>query len=161
VRRWLLLLAIPVVLALLVAAGVADVALVRWPVKPAEFTVYRVRARLRLVLAGADGDIHLFLADVEEPSRRMIAEIPHPLLALGSGFERVFRQERAALRRRRRPAGQLVVVTGIGFFDYHRHGNRSNGLELHPVIGLEFLPETPLGSPSPTPSPMPKPAPGA
>lgn len=103
-----------------------------------ERTVYRVRARLRRVFDGSDGDIHLILADPADPSRVMIAEIPHPLLALGSGLGSVFESERRQIARHRRPRGELVEVTGVGFFDYYPRGRQANGFELHPVLALAF-----------------------
>lgn len=116
-------------------------------IAPVERTVYRVRARLRAVIDGVDGDLHLLLADPEEPARTMIAEIPLPMFAIGSGFGDVFEDERAEVRRHRRDRGAFVEVTGIGFFDPYTHdrpgGAPTNGLELHPVIGLKFIPDTP------------------
>lgn len=103
-----------------------------------ERTVYRVRARLRRVFDGSDGDIHLILADPAEPSRVLIAEIPHPLLALGSGLGSAFESERRQIARHRHPRGELVEVTGVGFFDYYPRGRQANGLELHPVLALGF-----------------------
>jgi len=90
-----------------------------------------------------DGDVHLVLADAADPRSSIIAEIPHPLFSLGSGFEKVFRAERAELRKNpHRHGGEAVEVTGIGFFDYRSHqrlGGAANGFELHPVIGLKFI----------------------
>ncbi len=89
-----------------------------------------------------DGDVHMVLSDPEDPSRSIIAEIPHPLFSIGSGFGRVFRAERAEIRKHRHAKGDEVEVTGIGFFDYRTHeraGGAENGFELHPVIGLKFV----------------------
>jgi hypothetical protein len=121
-------------------------------IPPVELTVYRVEARLRDVIDGLDGDIHLLLADPKDPSRTMIAEIPMPMFAIGSGLGEIFEQERREVRRRRRSRGAIVQVTGIGFFDPSTHDTlgvpRGNGLELHPVIALKFLaPETRTGAP--------------
>jgi len=118
-------------------------------IAPVELTVYRVRARLRAVLDGVDGDIHLLLADPEEPARTMIAEIPHPMFAVGSGLEDVFSAERKEVRRHLRERSAAVEVTGIGFFDPYRHDKPgmlpTNGLELHPVTELRFLPQAVRG----------------
>ncbi len=107
-----------------------------------ELTVYRVRARLRRADYEPDGDIHMILVDPQDPSRTIIAEIPEPLYSLGSGFEGVFRTERAEMEHHIPARGETVEVTGIGFFDYRVHlrfGGASNGFELHPVIGLKFF----------------------
>jgi hypothetical protein len=108
-------------------------------IAPEELAVYRVRAKLKRILGGSDGDIHLILADPADPSRTMIAEIPNPMFAVGSGFGSVFSAERAEIRRHPRAQGEIVEVIGIGFFDYYTTGRATNGFELHPVIGLKFL----------------------
>jgi hypothetical protein len=38
-------------------------------------------------------------------------------------------------------AGQMLDVTGIGFFDrvHGETGQAPNGIELHPVLGLRFV----------------------
>jgi hypothetical protein len=118
-------------------------------IAPVELTVYRVRAKLRAVIDGVDGDFHLLLADPEQPARTMIGEIPMPIFAIGSGLGDVFEDERRAVRRHRRDRGALVEVTGIGFFDPSTHdrpgGTSTNGLELHPVLALKFIPATGQG----------------
>lgn len=113
-------------------------------IAPEELTVFRVRGVLRRVLYGSDGDIHLVLADPADPSRWMIAEIPQPLFSIGSGLWRILSAERTEVERHLPARGETVEVTGIGFFDYRpvRRGPAiTNGLELHPVIGLKFIKE--------------------
>jgi hypothetical protein len=122
-------------------------------VAPYELSVYRVEAILRRLLDGTDGDIHLILADPEEPSRTMIAEIPLPFFSLGSGFENTFARERAVVRGRPLGRGRRVEVTGVGFFDSDTHdrpgGPKTNGFELHPVIAVKFLGGPPAAPPRP------------
>ena len=110
-------------------------------IAPEERTVYRVRGILENAHYESDGDLHMTIADPGDRSRTLIAEIPRPLFALGSGFERTFRAERAEADRHRPARGELVEVTGVGFFDYRPHassGGADTGFELHPVIGLVF-----------------------
>jgi hypothetical protein len=111
----------------------------RHRVPPQELTVYRVRARLRGVVGSGDGDLHLLLADLSDPSSRMITEVPHPLLAIGSGMGDTFRGIRESVRGRRL-AGRIVIVTGVGFFDRPGRGKSPNGFELHPVLSVEIVP---------------------
>ncbi len=113
----------------------------RFRIAPEERTVYRIRGILKRIRLENDGDMHMVIGDPGHPSRTLIAEIPSPVFSIGSGLEDRFRRERAELRRHK-PAGELVEVTGIGFFDYRPHtasGGAGNGFELHPVIDLLFL----------------------
>lgn len=61
-----------------------------------------------------------------------------------SGFATVYAQMRQKrldyLNSPRSEARPLVWITGVGFFDYV-HGQRGvapNGIELHPVLDVEF-----------------------
>jgi hypothetical protein len=64
----------------------------------------------------------------------MIAEIPAPECARGTGFEAAYRRTREALLTIR--SGTIVEVTGVGFFDFmhDQRGAAPNGIELHPVL---------------------------
>ena len=113
---------------------------------PVEVTVYRVEARLLWLFAEADGDYHLVLASPRDTTITMIAEVPDPGCAgaCASGFATVYGQVRQKmmdyLNSPQSEARPLVRITGVGFFDY-LHGQRGvapNGLELHPVLDVEF-----------------------
>jgi hypothetical protein len=123
--------------ALLPGAGRAD---------SVEMTVYRVDARLLGLFTEADGDYHLVLASPRDATITMIAEVPDPGCAgaCASGFADVYARVRQKLMDRlNAPGGEvrpLVRVTGVGFFDF-LHGQRGvapNGIELHPVLDVEF-----------------------
>jgi Protein of unknown function (DUF3761) len=114
---------------------------------PAEVTVYRVEARLVGFFSESGHDYHLVLASLQDPAITMIAEVPDPDCSrvCTSGRAQLYAELRQKLLDRlnspqseRQP---LVRVTGVGFFDY-RHGQRGlapNGIELHPVLNVEFL----------------------
>ncbi len=76
----------------------------------------------------------------------MIAEVPDPECggACASGFAEVYGRVRQTLMDRlNAPGGDarpLVRVTGVGFFDsFHgQTGIAPNGIELHPVLAVEF-----------------------
>ncbi len=115
-------------------------------VYPVEVTVYRVEARLLALFGEADGDYHLVLASPRDPAITMIAEVPDPGCAgvCSSGYGEVYAKVRQELMDRlNAPGGEtrpLVRVIGVGFFDY-LHGQRGvapNGIELHPVLAVEF-----------------------
>ena len=110
-------------------------------IAPAERTVYRVRGLLQNAHYESDGDLHMTVVDPQNPSVRMIVEIPKPLFSIGSDFARTFGQLRREVDRHRPARGEPIEVTGIGFFDYRSHmrsGGAENGIELHPVIGIVF-----------------------
>jgi len=74
---------------------------IRYPedsrIEPEELNVYRLQARLIEVRRENDKDLHLILSDLERPEVRIIAEIPAPECANGSGHEDEFRQARGAV----------------------------------------------------------------
>ncbi len=113
---------------------------------PVEVTVYRVEARLLWLFAENDGDYHLVLASPNDSTITMIAEVPDPGCAgaCASGFATVYAQVRQKLsdylNSPHSVARPLVRITGVGFFDYI-HGQRGvapNGIELHPVLSVDF-----------------------
>jgi hypothetical protein len=115
-------------------------------IAPFETTVYRVHARLLVVHQQLDLDDHLEIADLADPSKTMIVEIPAPSEARGSGLEGAFARARTEVSQRTRgprpKGGWDVVVTGVGFFDFthFQPGASASGFELHPVFGIEFPP---------------------
>jgi len=113
---------------------------------PVEVTVYRMQVRLLALLGEADGDYHLILASVRDPTITMIAEVPDPRCAgaCASGHAETYARVRQKLMDRlNSPQSEvrpLIQVTGVGFFDF-LHGQRGvapNGIELHPVLDVEF-----------------------
>ena len=104
-----------------------------------ELRVYRVRARLIDMGYETDSDLHLIIADLNQPDVTMIAEIPAPYCALGSGHEGDYKTARAdALRI---PLGSLVEIEGVGFFDkmHDQSGLAKNGFEIHPVLKIRVV----------------------
>jgi hypothetical protein len=107
-----------------------------------------------------DGDYHLVLQDANGDT--MIAEIPDPADAAGSTFldlitaaRQVFSQkfgvqlEALDAIAESAPVGSApmiiqvsfpVTITGVGFFDFihGQAGVAPNGIELHPVVGIDF-----------------------
>ncbi len=118
---------------------------------PIEEQVFVVRARLVGIKEEQDRDVHIVIADLDDDSATMIVEIPSPMCAgaCASGHASEFEAARDAVETRCGPprerfetvAGeQIVTVTGIGFFDFlHRQrGVAPNGIELHPVLSVQF-----------------------
>ncbi|HEX2680135.1 MAG TPA: hypothetical protein VHQ03_02455 [Candidatus Dormibacteraeota bacterium] len=113
---------------------------------PVEVTVYRVRAWLLGLLGESDGDYHLVLASLRDPTITMIAEVPDPGCSgsCASGHANVYARVRQKLMDRmnspQSDARPLIQVSGVGYFDF-LHGQRGgapNGIELHPVLDVEF-----------------------
>jgi hypothetical protein len=103
-------------------------------IEPEELKVYRVRAKLMEVKQENDSDLHLIIADLEKPDIRMIAEIPAPQCADGTGHEEEYRKARAVMFGISR--GSVIEIVGVGFFDFlhEARGAAKNGIELHPVL---------------------------
>ena len=114
-------------------------------VAPVERQTYKVRALYVGHKLEADEDFHIVIADGEDPSKTMIAEIPSPDCAgaCASGHAEEFRKARAVIM----GLGDQVppvtlLVTGVGFFDFlhGQTGGAPNGIELHPVLKIELEP---------------------
>ena len=115
-------------------------------IAPTELTVYRVAARLAFLKQEEDKDWHLVLMSPRDSTVTMIAEIPDPECsgACSSGFAERFTSVRQVLFDRvNAPGGErrpLIWITGVAFFDFlhHQRGVAPNGIELHPVLAVEF-----------------------
>lgn len=111
-----------------------------------EFYVYRVKALLVAVHTRLDQDVHLLLRDPKALDVAMVAEIPSPLCAKRSRYDANFAEaRRVAEAVRARGKETLVEVVGVGFFDelHEAIGSAPNGFELHPVLKLTEVPDTP------------------
>lgn len=106
-------------------------------IAPVEFQVYRVRGVIKRVNLQRDFDFHVVIADPDSANNTMIVEIP---LAGCIAHNAVLASKVAASRAFARtvPAGALVNVVGVGFFDpeHGQPGHARNGVELHPVISI-------------------------
>ena len=104
-----------------------------------EVRVYRVRARLVGMHDEADSDLHLVIAEPDRPDVTMIAEIPAPFCAIGSGHEKAYETAQAGARGI--SLGSLIEIEGVGFFDFihGQTGVARNGFELHPVLRIRAL----------------------
>jgi hypothetical protein len=120
-------------------------------IAPIETQTFVVRARLVGFKEEKDRDFHVVLADLNDSAETMIVEIPSTECsgACASAHVAEFESARAAFVARegtlaphfaRVAEDQIIVVTGVGFFDY-LHGQTGvapNGIELHPVISIRF-----------------------
>ena len=112
-------------------------------VAPIETQTYKIRALLVGYKLEKDEDFHVVVADVEDPSKTMIVEIPSPDCAgaCASGHGEEFQRARAVITGLPEPvAAATIVVTGVGFFDFlhGQTGAAPNGIELHPVLKIEL-----------------------
>ncbi len=114
----------------------------------AEFTIWQLTATIIEKRNEDDGDYHLVL---KSGKKKMIGEIPAEECVEGSPkpFKAMIRQARSDLDAYLALPGNSasnmnarVRLTGIGFFD-RVHGGigqvKKNGIELHPIIKIEFL----------------------
>lgn len=116
-------------------------------VKPTELTIFEVTATMTDYRRSPDDhDYHIVLKDSK--GKTMIAEIPDPSCVrdrgpLAAGIKNARQQFDAeySVTGSFKKTNRQVKVTGVGFYD-HKHGQRGvapNGIELHPVLSIEFL----------------------
>lgn len=124
-------------------------------VAPAETTIYSVTATLVAYRLTPQGEIQLVLSD--DQRRTIVATIPSPACAAGSGFLTEIAAARTAFERRYAATAafqevwKAVEVQGIGFFDYFQgqRGLAPNGLSLYPVTKIDFTPSLQPKAPPP------------
>jgi hypothetical protein len=113
-------------------------------VAPTEDTTYQVSATLTEFKTEADSDYHLVLSS---GAKTMIAEIPSPACVTGGPLQPGIANARAEFDARLMSSTQRfqkvnlpATLTGVGFFDrIHRQtGVAPNGIELHPVLDIQF-----------------------
>jgi hypothetical protein len=129
-------------------------------VAPTETTVWVVTATLTdYKIEITDSDYHLVVRDAD--GHTMITEIPSPnCVGANSPFAARIAQARAKFDARFgatsafQTANILVRITGVGFFDklHGQHGVAPNGIELHPVLDIEFNPGAQATAEAPAPS---------
>lgn len=133
-------------------------------VRPVETTVYTLTGTLLRYKEEQDSDYHLVLSDGQHT---MIAEIPAPYCVGSSPLAAGITHARAQFSQRYHPSSDhflythaRVTVTGVGFFDFlhGQSGVAPNGIELHPVIDIQFGANV-KSSPTPKPGPPLPPAP--
>ncbi len=120
-------------------------------VAPTEETTFQVHGVLIGWKLERDRDLHLVSADPSAPTQTMIVEVPSTTCDHVCSSEHVaeFRAARAALIMKfGTPTSsfhpfstpQPITITGVGFFDFlHRQvGVAANGIELHPVLAINF-----------------------
>lgn len=117
--------------------------------RPVETTIFTLDAELIAYKLEADGDFHIVIQG--DSGEMMIVEVPDPdpaFVARTSPWAEAIKlardqaaqklQPERGLRKARLPAR----ITGVGFFDTV-HGqtgvSHTNGIELHPVLGIEWL----------------------
>jgi hypothetical protein len=103
-----------------------------------EFRVYEATGIVQLTRSEDDSDIHIVLADLNNPTQTIVIEVVHPACALTSPYLSMLSQARATYESLGPLTGKTVTVRGVGFYDFaHGQTGRSQScIELHPIIGI-------------------------
>jgi hypothetical protein len=110
-----------------------------------EFRVWTIQATITDAKEELDSDYHLALSDGQ--GNTMIAEAACPGCAQGSPWLDQIQQARQAvdaaipgLTGQYQPINRTATITGVGFFDrlHGQLGVAPNGIELHPILSIEF-----------------------
>src|SRR5262249_22322760 len=118
-------------------------------VVPAETTVYVINGTMTLYKKETDVDYHIVVQD--NTGHTLIAEIPSPAcVGVSSPFAPSVANARAKFDARLtattsfQTANLPVQIRGVGFFDFihGQTGVAPNGIELHPVLDINFTATT-------------------
>lgn len=111
-----------------------------------ELTMWRVTGQVIAYKLEEDGDYHLVIADAA--GNHMIAEIPAAECAKAGVWADQIAAARALAARQLHPTARAywttapptVTITGPGFFDklHGQLGVAKNGIEIHPVVSIQF-----------------------
>ena len=106
-----------------------------------EFNTYTVRCHIEDWRVSEDGDYHLVLSDVSDPSAIMIGEIP--CAECGSVQQSNHLAEFIQARKNfegsldSKKSSTVYTITGVAFFDkIHKQFGAKNGIEIHPVLSI-------------------------
>ncbi|MBI3512365.1 MAG: hypothetical protein HY064_17015 [Bacteroidetes bacterium] len=110
-----------------------------------EFNSYSIQCRIREYKLSDDGDFHLVLVDLNDPSKTMIGEIPDPWCAsvkLSSHLSQ-YVQARKDFQNTLSASQEIDTnavysITGIAFYDkvHGQLGVAPTGIEIHPVLSI-------------------------
>jgi hypothetical protein len=117
--------------------------------RPAEFVIWTVEATITACKLEVDGDFHLVIQG--DSGQTMVAEVPNPdptFVPPSSRWAKEIDVVRQQVIAKLNPGPGIkrvqvrARITGVGFFDTV-HGQlgvaKTNGIELHPVIKIEYL----------------------
>jgi hypothetical protein len=113
---------------------------------PDELRVWQVTGYLVGFKLETDEDIHIVLADLDDPTKTMVVEIPSEHCMKGEGALQQSWQARfgkATAKFHRVLAHKMKVeVVGYGFFDviHGQTGVAASGFEIHPMISWKEVP---------------------
>ena len=120
---------------------------------PTELTVFEVTGVLVYIKSEDDEDYHLVIRD--DSGRTMIVESPADNCVGKGKLAADVRAARKAIddnvgpvtKKAKKPK-VTVTVTGIGFFDpiHGQTGVAPNGIELHPLLSIDFHPDKSIGA---------------
>ena len=109
-----------------------------------EFNTYSLKCRIREYKLSDDGDYHLVLEDLVNPSITMIGEIPDQYCASvqQSKYLTAFIQARKDFKNSLLVTSQvdtnIYTITGVAFYDkvHGQLGAAPNAIEIHPILTI-------------------------
>ncbi len=101
-----------------------------------EMQTYTFTCKVLQIIKEQDGDFHIIVQDLNHPESTMIVEVVNPSEINPVFYNRVKKVRDFIIAKRSKLPGQIIEITGIGFFDriHNQKGRAANGFELHPVL---------------------------
>lgn len=109
-----------------------------------EFNTYTLNCRIREYKLSTDGDYHLVLQDISDPSVTMIGEIPDPYcesVTQSLRFNQIS-QARKDFKNSLLVTAQVdtsvYTITGVAFYDkvHGQLGAAPDAIEIHPILSI-------------------------
>ncbi len=109
-----------------------------------ELNTYSIQCHIREYKLSDDGDYHLVLEDLSDPSITMVGEIPDPFCSSVQQSKHLaeFTQARNDFKNTLLVTGQvdtgIYLITGTAFYDkvHGQLGAAPNAIEIHPILSI-------------------------
>ncbi len=109
-----------------------------------EFNTYTIQCRIREYKLSSDGDYHLVMMDLANPTTTMVGEIPDPYCAsvqqsaYFANFTKARKDFKNTLLATEQADTSVYIITGVAFYDkvHGQLGAAPNAVEIHPILSI-------------------------
>ena len=105
-----------------------------------EMQVFTIKCKVKKIIKEKDGDYHIIVEDLIHTGSTMIIEVVNPSEVGTKFYSQIKKVRKFLLNNHLLMVNKTIIVSGVAFFDikHNQKGIAPNGIELHPVLKLNF-----------------------